>query len=108
MTVVDYLTEHGCSFRVTDHDRVFTACQLATAEHVSPHKVAKPVVVRASNGQFYLCVLPGDRKISLFTLQQHLGVEHVRLATEHEMASLFRMPSLARRLRWERCTTCRR
>lgn len=89
MNIVKYLKEQRCDFRVTEHEPVFTASRLATVEHVPPRQVAKPVVVRADNGQFYLCVLPADRKISLYALQEHLNVEHVRLATEHEMETLF-------------------
>lgn len=89
MNVVEYLNEQGCEFKVTEHKTVFTASQLATVEHVSPRQVAKPVVVRASNERFYLCVLPADRKISLFALEQHLDVDNVRLATESEMEKLF-------------------
>ena len=89
MKVVEYLNEQGCAFKVTNHKPVFTASQLASVEHVSLRQVAKPVVVRASNGQFYLCVLPADRKISLFAIEQHLDVDNVRLATESEMEKLF-------------------
>lgn len=89
MNIIEYLDKHGCTYQLTEHEPTFTASELATVEHVSPRQVAKPVVVRAENGRFYLCVLPADRKISLYALQQHLGVETVRLATEHEMEILF-------------------
>jgi Ala-tRNA(Pro) deacylase len=88
MSVLEYLDEQGCAFKVTEHKPVFTAGQLAAVEHVTPRKVAKPVLVRADK-RFYLCVLPADRKVSLYALEQHLNVETVRLATEEEMQSLF-------------------
>lgn len=88
MTVLEYLDEKHCHYKVTEHEPVYTAEQLATAEHVSPRKVAKPVVVRA-DGHYYLCVLPADRKIDLYAVQKHLEAKNVRLASEHEMEYLF-------------------
>lgn len=89
MSVLEYLDEQGCAFKVTEHKPVFTAGQLATVEHVTPRKVAKPVVVRADNKHFYLCVLPADRKVSLYALEQYLNAQTVRLATEDEMQAIF-------------------
>lgn len=89
MDILDYLKQKECSFKVSEHEPVFTASGLATIEHVPARQVAKPVIVRADTGRFYVCVLPADRKISLYALQQYLGIENVRLATEHEMEMLF-------------------
>ena len=89
MTVLEYLKEQACAYKVTEHSPVYTAGQLAEVEHVPQRKVAKSVAVRADNGRFYLCVLPADRKVSLYALEQHLDAQNVRLATEHEMQSLF-------------------
>ena len=88
MTVLEFLDKKQCNYRVTEHKRVYTAEQLATVEHVSPRKVAKPVVVR-SDGKYYLCVLPADRRIDLYAVQKHLEAKNVRLASEHEMEYLF-------------------
>ncbi|HDS84166.1 MAG TPA: YbaK/EbsC family protein [Phycisphaerales bacterium] len=89
MNVQEYLSGRGYAFQVSEHEPVYTAGQLATVEHVPPQQVAKTVVVRADNDRFYLCVLPADRKVNLYALQQHLEVRYVRLATESEMESLF-------------------
>jgi Ala-tRNA(Pro) deacylase len=89
MNVQEYLEHQGCPFKVSEHEPVYTAGQLAAVEHVPPRQVAKTVVVRADNDRFFVCVLPADRKVSLYALQQHLDTEHVRLATESEMESLF-------------------
>lgn len=88
MTVLQYLDEKGCAYKVTEHKPVYTAEQLASAEHVSGRQVAKPVVIRA-DGRFYLCVLPADRRIDLYALQKHLKAKNVRLADEREMNQLF-------------------
>ena len=88
MTVLEYLDEKHCHYRVTEHKPVYTADQLATVEHVPPRRVAKPVVVRA-DGRYYLCVLPADRRIDLYAVQKHLVAKNVRLASEYEMEYLF-------------------
>ncbi len=88
MTLYEYLNEQHCPYRVTEHEAVYTAEQLATVEHVPGRKVAKPVVIRA-DGKFYVCVLPADRKIDLYALQKHLDAHNVRLASETEMSHLF-------------------
>jgi Ala-tRNA(Pro) deacylase len=88
MTVTEYLTNQHCSYRVTEHKPVYTAEQLATAEHVLPRQVAKPVIIRA-DAKYYLCVLPADRKIDLYAIQKHLKAKNVYLASEREMQHLF-------------------
>lgn len=88
MTVVEFLNEKHCDYRVTEHKPVYTAEQLATVEHVPSRKVAKPVVVRA-DGKYYLCVLQADRRIDLYAVQKHLEAKNVRLASEYEMEHLF-------------------
>ena len=88
MTLLEYLNRQHCDYKVTEHKPVYTADQLATVEHISGREVAKPVVVRA-DGNFYLCVLPADRKLDLYALQKHLKAKNARLANEHEMESLF-------------------
>lgn len=88
MTLLEYLQEQGCAYKVTEHKPVYTAEQLASAENVPGRQVAKPVVVR-SDGRFYLCVLPADRRIDLYALQKHLKAKNVRLASEQEMNQLF-------------------
>ena len=88
MTLTDYLNDQKCVYKMTDHKPVYTAEELAAAEHVPGGQVAKPVVIWA-DGRFYLCVLPADRRVDMYALQKHLKSQHVRLATEGEMAWLF-------------------
>ena len=88
MTVMEYLKSQDCAYRVTEHEPVYTAEQLATIEHIPPRKVAKPVIVRVG-GKYYVCVLSADRRIDLYAIQKRLKARNVRLASEHEMANLF-------------------
>lgn len=88
MTVLEFLDNQHCPYRVTEHKPVYTAEQLAAEEHVSGRNVAKPVVVRA-DGKYYLCVLPADRKMDIYALQKCLKATDIRLASEYEMENLF-------------------
>lgn len=89
MPILAFLNEKQCRYRVTEHEPVDTAEQLAEAEHVSPRNVAKPVVVQAE-GRYYLCVLPADCRMDLYAVAKHLGAETIRLASEQEVSELFK------------------
>lgn len=88
MNVVDYLTEHGIKFEVTEHRPAYTAAELASSEHVLRLQVAKPVIVKADR-IYYMCVLPACFMIDLDALRRDLDAEKVVLATEEEMSELF-------------------
>lgn len=88
MTVLEYLNQNHCTYRVTDHKTAYTADQLAKAEHITPKKVAKPVILRIDS-KYYVCVLAANRKIDLYEIQKHFKAQNVRLASEHEMEFIF-------------------
>lgn len=88
MKLLEYLDQNDSTYQVSRHVPVFTAQQMAAAEHISGMNVAKPVVIKAED-MFYMCVLPACCKIDLNVLQRHLGVDQVDLATESEMADIF-------------------
>jgi Ala-tRNA(Pro) deacylase len=88
MAVLEYLEQEKTQFRVTQHEPVYTAKQLACVEKVRPEQVAKTVVVEA-DGEFYLCVLPADRRIDFRALRKYLGAKNAGLASEAEMVGLF-------------------
>lgn len=88
MTVLEYLDQEKTHYRLTEHEPVYTARQLARIEKVQPEQVAKTVVIQA-DGKFYICVLPADRLIDFGALRKCLRSQHVSLATEAEMVKLF-------------------
>lgn len=88
MTVLRYLQENEGHYRITNHRPAYTAEQLARVEHVDSHEIAKCVVIRADD-DFYLCVLPADRKVDLNALRRPLGAREISLASEGEMRRLF-------------------
>lgn len=88
MGVIEFLDKSGVSYQVTEHPPVFTAQQIAAAEHEPGKYVAKPVIVKA-DGKYVMCVLSACYKIDLGALKSQLGAKSVELAEEKEIGKLF-------------------
>lgn len=87
-TLEEYLHETGTPYTHTTHRLAYTAREVARAEQVPAHNLAKTVVIHDDAG-YALAVLPGDRLVDLFELRSALGRAHLRLANEAEIARLF-------------------
>jgi len=87
MNVQDYLKQHGVPFDVISHEQAFTAQEVAAAEHVTGHKFAKTVIVKAGEDA-YMFVLPASRHLDLNKAGHAVGGK-AQLATEEEMKVLF-------------------
>jgi Ala-tRNA(Pro) deacylase len=85
---LDFLDNAHICYAHTRHSVAFTAMEVAFAEHLSPHKLAKTVVFAAAQG-YGLAVLPADYLIYMDTLGAFLNDHTVRLATERELGELF-------------------
>jgi Ala-tRNA(Pro) deacylase len=84
----EYLKNQQIPFSRSTHPVAFTAQEVAQAEHVSGRMIAKTVVLLA-DGAFLVAVLSADAVVDLQELRHTLGVTHLRLATEREIADLF-------------------
>jgi Ala-tRNA(Pro) deacylase len=82
------LTYRGLRYQELHHADMYTAQQLAEAEHFSGHHVAKVVVVMV-DGQPVELVLPASRRVALERVRRVLGAADVRLASEQEMEKYF-------------------
>src|SRR3954452_16933882 len=89
MDLQSYLDRFNVPYRLSEHPAVFTAQSLAQAEHVSGHRVIKPVLVEA-DGQMVLCALPACDRIDLEALRDNLEVESIHLANEQTLREDFR------------------
>ncbi len=76
------------SYEELYHPEANTAQELAHREHVSGHRVAKVVVVRADD-RFLELVVPASRRVLLDRVRQMLGARDLRLATEEELENTF-------------------
>jgi Ala-tRNA(Pro) deacylase len=85
---LDFLESNNIGYAHTKHSLAFTAMEVAFAEHISPHKLAKTVVYAGTQG-YGLAVLPADCLIDLATLGAFVNDSFIRLASERELAELF-------------------
>jgi Ala-tRNA(Pro) deacylase len=76
-------------YEILPHREAFTARQVAQSTHVAGRLLAKVVVVHESTGVFLMAVVPADEHVDLGTLTYMTGWPLDRLATEHELKSLF-------------------
>jgi len=83
-----FLDSHHAEFTLTQHPNVYTAREVAAAEHLPAREVAKTVVV-FGDGEYHMVIIPASRLIDLHELRAALGLSQVRLATELELGKLF-------------------
>ena len=85
---IDLLDRHQVHYTHTHHANAYRAREVAAAEHVPAHRLAKTVVF--CGDKFYgMAVLPADSMLDLDELTANLGLGRVRLATEGEIVKLF-------------------
>jgi Ala-tRNA(Pro) deacylase len=83
-----YLRENGVPFETHDHRKVFTAQEVAAAEHMPGRMLAKPVIV-LTDGRLAMVVVAAPDQVDLGRAQAALGAVEVRLAREKEFAETF-------------------
>lgn len=70
------------------HKTAYTAREVASAEHLPMAEVAKTVVGHTEIG-YVMLVVPANKLVDFQEVRQELGFKQVRMATEHELSSLF-------------------
>ena len=83
-----YLADHHLAFAHHVHPRTVPAQKLAAAEHVSGHRVAKPVVV-SLDGWLAIAVVPAHRHGDLRALARATASTEAVLAPEAAFAKRF-------------------
>ena len=86
--VRSHLMEHGVAYGTKSHPLAFTANEVAEAEHVPGHRLAKAVMLMAGDS-LVMAVVPGDAMVDLTKAADALNVEEVRLAEEDEFSPSF-------------------
>lgn len=84
----DFLEVNDVEYEIQDHDPGYSALHLAEAVHIKGRDVAKVVIVRCAD-DFLMLVLPATHRVEVERLDDALGVNGARLATEEEFRSLF-------------------
>ena len=84
----EFLEQNQVVYTHTVHPLAYTAREVAAAEHVPAHEVAKTVIFLSEHG-YGMAVLAGDTVADLQQLRLDLALSRLRLATEAELADLF-------------------
>lgn len=83
-----YLKQNAVRYAHSIHPPAYTACEVASAERMSAHDLAKVVIYSGDNGHGML-VLPADTSVDFAEVRRLLGLREIRLATEAELIDLF-------------------
>jgi len=86
--VKTFLDENDVTYEHHQHEPVYTAQEVAAAEHVPGKEMAKTVILTDGDA-FVMAVLPAVRKVDLERARQVVGNPNLRLAEENEFAELF-------------------
>lgn len=85
---LDYLDAHNIRYAHTTHSPALTAEQVAAAEHIPPHRLAKSVLYRSTDG-YVLVLVPADSFVDPSQVRTALGVPGLHLAEELELGFVF-------------------
>lgn len=83
-----YLTDHHVPYRRLSHPDAFSASELAETLDVTEKRIAKVVIVRADH-RFAMAVVAAPLLVNLRRLARLLKVDHISLACEEELKTLF-------------------
>ena len=83
-----YLDENGVDYHVLYHKRVYTAQEVAAAQHVSGKELAKVVMVKV-NDELAMMVLPATSMVDMDKLKTVFRGKKVNLAREEEFQGVF-------------------
>ncbi|MBV8550610.1 MAG: YbaK/EbsC family protein [Acidobacteriaceae bacterium] len=84
----NYLNGHGIRYAHTTHSPAYTAEEVAAAEHIPPHRMAKTVVCRDKDG-YVMVVVPADSYVDLEQVRTAIGVPSLYVAEESDLYLLF-------------------
>jgi Ala-tRNA(Pro) deacylase len=87
-TLKAFLTKHKVKYRSQKHPVVYTAQEIAAAQHVPGKQLVKCVLVKTDKG-FRLAVLPAIHLVDLAKLKRLLKVKRLTLASEADIKQAF-------------------
>lgn len=86
-TVESCLERHRIPYEIICHPHSLTSDETARVATVSPHQIAKPVILADEQG-YLMAVVPGDYHVDVDELSHRLG-RHLQLVDEGTFAHLF-------------------
>lgn len=86
--LTNYLDQRGLRYEVRTHELSHTSAECARLAHITPHQLAKPVLLEDDAG-CVMAVVPGDRDVHLGWLARMLGRRDLHLCDEERIAMMF-------------------
>ena len=84
----NYLDKNGVDYHILYHQRVYTAQEVAAAQHVSGKELAKVVMIKVGS-EPTMMVLPASFMVDMDKLKTLFHGKRVKLAREEEFQGLF-------------------
>lgn len=84
----EFLDKNKVKYEKKKHQEVYTAQEIAHAQHIPGKFLAKSVIVKVDT-KMVIFVLPAHLLIDMPRLNKLTGARELRLATEEEFANLF-------------------
>jgi Ala-tRNA(Pro) deacylase len=85
--VRDYLESHQVQYETLPHPQAFEAREAAQTLHLAKKQFAKAILFHA-DGRQVMAVLPASHRLSVHQLRDALGVKHLEMVPEKELAML--------------------
>lgn len=85
---LDYLDSRSIRYAHTTHSIAYTAQEVAAAEHLPPHRMAKTVIFQSGDGHL-MVVVPADSYVDVAQVRTALGDAGVYRVPEAELSLLF-------------------
>jgi Ala-tRNA(Pro) deacylase len=85
--ILALLEEHNVPYKLTEHEPVRTSEEAARIRGVALKTGAKAMIVRGKD-DYYLLVLPADKRIDWKRMRAILHMSNLRLATEEEAENI--------------------
>ncbi|MCK5005474.1 MAG: YbaK/EbsC family protein [Candidatus Aminicenantes bacterium] len=86
--LIDFLEENNVEFTRIIHSKAYTAQVIAHHAHISGNMLAKTIVLKDSDEEFIMAVVPANYQVDIEGLSELYGKE-LHLATEAEFTGLF-------------------
>ena len=90
---MNYLDANRIRYAHTTHFPANTAVEVAAAEHMPPHRMAKTVVFGSNKGHvnegYLMVVVPADAYVDVEQVRTAIGVPSLRKLEEDELSLLF-------------------
>ncbi len=87
-TVKNYLDNNQIEYAQIEHQRAFTAEEVAQTAHIPARRFCKTVIV-AIDGDMVMVVLHADERINLERLRESVGAKAVHLLSEADFEDRF-------------------